>query len=437
MGLEGSYVAAVVPSTHMRTRLLLGAIPVALAASVRSVPAQDRVLPEVYAARIPDSDSSPIRLDGVLTEAVWQTAPVASGFRQREPFEGDLATEDTEVRILYDGATLYIGIVARDRDPGSIISRILQRDRIMDTDFSGEPEFAGDDAIAILFDPFHDHRNAMVFATNPNGAEFDATITDEGREINIDWRGVWQVKAQITNQGWSAEFAIPFRTLRFPGGDSEEPWGFNVYRVIRRKNEEALWSAWSRDNEGFARVSRAGHLHGLTDLPRVSANLDIKPYFLGGGTSEQVSDTVRESDPQLKVGGDLKYEVTPGLVLDVTVNTDFAQVEVDDEQVNLTRFSLFFPEKRDFFLENSGIFEFGNRGRFEAPPFLLDTHHELGRRACETRHRWCELHRSHDHRSAIKGGLEPRGRRRLFLVGNVDVESAGVRRSDQYIRGRR
>jgi len=407
VGLEGSYVAAVVPSTHMRTRLLLGAIPVALAASVRSVPAQDRVLPEVYAARIPDSDSSPIRLDGVLTEAVWQTAPVASGFRQREPFEGDLATEDTEVRILYDGATLYIGIVARDRDPGSIISRILQRDRIMDTDFSGEPEFAGDDAIAILFDPFHDHRNAMVFATNPNGAEFDATITDEGREINIDWRGVWQVKAQITNQGWSAEFAIPFRTLRFPGGDSEEPWGFNVYRVIRRKNEEALWSAWSRDNEGFARVSRAGHLHGLTDLPRVSANLDIKPYFLGGGTSEQVSDTVRESDPQLKVGGDLKYEVTPGLVLDVTVNTDFAQVEVDDEQVNLTRFSLFFPEKRDFFLENSGIFEFGNRGRFEAPPFLLFFSRRIGI--------------SDDGEVPILGGLRFTGRAGNQTIGLMDV----------------
>ena len=126
MGPEASYVAAVVPSTHMRTCLLLGAIPVALAASVRPVPAQERALPEVYAARIPDSASSPIRLDGVLTEAAWQAAPVASGFRQREPLEGDLATEETEVRILYDGATLYIGIVARDRDPGSIISRILQ-----------------------------------------------------------------------------------------------------------------------------------------------------------------------------------------------------------------------------------------------------------------------------------------------------------------------
>ncbi|MEE8135264.1 MAG: DUF5916 domain-containing protein [Gemmatimonadales bacterium] len=391
----------------MRTCLLLGAIPVALAASVRPVPAQERALPEVYAARIPDSASSPIRLDGVLTEAVWQAAPVASGFRQREPLEGDLATEETEVRILYDGATLYIGIVARDRDPGSIISRILQRDRIMETNFSGEPEFAGDDAVAILFDPFHDHRNAMVFATNPNGAEFDATITDEGREINIDWRGVWAVKAQVTDQGWSAEFAIPFRTLRFPGGDSVEPWGFNVYRVIRRENEEVLWSAWSRDNEGFTRVSRAGHLHGLTGLPRPSANLDIKPYFLGGAISERIADTVRESEPKLKVGGDLKYEVTPGLVLDVTVNTDFAQVEVDNEQVNLTRFSLFFPEKRDFFLENSGIFEFGNRGMFETPPFLLFFSRRIGI--------------SDDGEVPILGGLRFTGRAGNQTIGLMDV----------------
>ncbi len=396
----------------MRTCLLFGAIPVALTASVRPLPAQDLVLPEVYAARIPDSASSPIRLDGALTEAVWQTAPVASGFRQREPLEGDLATEETEVRILYDGTTLYIGIVARDRDPRSVISRILQRDRIMETNFSGELEFTGDDAVAIIFDPFHDHRNAMVFATNPNGAEFDATITDEGREINIDWRGVWEVKAQVTDQGWSAEFAIPFRTLRFPGGDSGEPWGFNVYRVIRRKNEEVLWSAWSRDNEGFSRVSRAGHLHGLTDLPRPGGNLDIKPYFLGGGTSEQVSDTVRESDPQLKVGGDLKYEVTPGLVLDVTVNTDFAQVEVDDEQVNLTRFSLFFPEKRDFFLENSGIFEFGNRGRFEAPPFLLFFSRRIGI--------------SDDGEVPILGGLRFTGRAGNQTIGLMDVVTNDV-----------
>ena len=360
----------------MRTIFPVGAMSIALSIAVRPALAQEGGVPEVRAVRI--ADSITIRLDGELNESVWQTAPIGTGFRQQEPFEGEPATERTDVRILFNGSTLYIGILAHDRDPSGIIARILQRDRIMASNFQGQPQFAGDDAVAILFDPFHDHRNATIFATNPNGAEFDALLTDEGREFNIDWRGVWDVRSAITDEGWSTEFAIPFRTLRFPSGDQGEPWGFNIYRVIRRKNEEVLWSAWSRDNEGFQRVSRAGHIEGMVDLPAPGANADIKPYFLGGGISEQVSDTVRESDPQLKAGGDLKVEVTRGLVLDVTVNTDFAQVEVDDEQVNLTRFSLFFPEKRDFFLENSGIFEFGNRGFFEAPPFLLFFSRRIG-----------------------------------------------------------
>jgi hypothetical protein len=151
----------------------------------------------------------------------------------------------------------------------------------------------------------------------------------------------------------------------------------NVYRIIRRKNEEVLWSGWSRDNGGFQRVSRSGHLEGLTDLPRSGRNVELKPYLLGGGTQEQEVAGV-DTDPELELGIDAKYEVRSGLVLDATLNTDFAQVEVDDEQVNLTRFSLFFPEKREFFLENAGIFEFGVRGGFEPPPFLLFFSRQIG-----------------------------------------------------------
>ena len=324
------------------------------------------------------ADSGDVILDGLLDEPIWQTAPAASGFRQREPLDGAPATEETEVRVVYDETTLYVGILAFDSRPDAIISRLLQRDKLMIADeFGGAPQFGGDDAVAIVFDAFHDHRNGAVFATNPNGAEFEALITDEGREFNIDWRTVWQVKARRTPEGWSAEFAIPFRSLRFPTGESSDSWGFNVARVIRRKNEEVLWSGWSRSTEGFHRISAAGHLGDLTNLPRAGLNVEAKPYLLVGGTQEQ-EDTGIDTDPRLEVGVDAKYEVRPGLVLDMTVNTDFAQVEVDDEQVNLTRFSLFFPEKREFFLENAGIFEFGFRSAFEPPPFLLFFSRQIG-----------------------------------------------------------
>ena len=329
----------------------------------------------VGAQRLPTGAA--IRLDGSLDEPAWRGAPVASDFRQREPLEGQAATEATEVRILFDETTLYVGVTAHDSDPSRIIARILQRDRVMEPDFEGRPRFGGDDAVAILFDPFDDHRNAFIFATNANGAEFDALITDEGRQFNTDWRGVWRVAARRTADGWSAEFAIPFRTLRYPRDPST--WGFNAYRVIRRKNEEVLWQGWSRNGGGFERVSLAGHLLGLGDLPRAAHNLEVKPYLLSGADQERAEGhSASTQSARGAVGVDVKTEVRPGLVLDATVNTDFAQVEADNQQVNLTRFSLFFPEKREFFLENSGVFEFGAKASFEPPPFLMFFSRRIG-----------------------------------------------------------
>jgi len=349
----------------------------ALIVLVIPVAAQEGDVPAVTAVKVHE-DSGYVFVDGVLDEPTWQTALPATGFFQREPVDGAPASEVTEVRVVYSATTLYVGVIAHDSRPQNVVSRILQRDKLMSTDeFGGSPVFAGDDAVALLFDTFHDHRNGVVFATNPNGAEFEALLTDEGREFNIDWRAVWEVKARRTDDGWSAEFAIPFRSLRFPTGSEGQNWGFNVYRVIRSKNEEVLWSGWSRSTGGFHRVSGAGHLAGLNDLQRTGVNLEVKPYLLSGGTQEQL-ETEIDTDPRLNVGVDAKYEVRPGLVLDMTVNTDFAQVEVDDEQVNLTRFSLFFPEKREFFLENSGIFEFGFRGAFEPPPFLMFFSRRIG-----------------------------------------------------------
>jgi hypothetical protein len=343
----------------------------------RSLSAQEAELPEILVLHLTPAQSETIRLDGVLSEDFWRLAEAIDDFRQQEPEEGSPATERTEVRVVLDNATLYVGVMAFDSDPQQVVRRILQRDRVMENDHEGL-QFAGDDAVAILLDPFHDHRNASVFATNPNGAEFEALITDEGAEINVDWRAVWDVAAARGPTGWSAEFAIPLRTLRYPERDQGDYWGFNVVRTIRRKNELALWQSWSRDNEGFQRVSRAGHLVGMVDLPRYGINVEVKPFALGGTRQERRDDGEIPVDRQLEVGLDLKSELRPGLILDLTLNTDFAQVEVDDEQVNLTRFSLFYPEKRDFFLENSGIFDLGLAGGYGPPPYKLFFSRRIG-----------------------------------------------------------
>jgi hypothetical protein len=327
----------------------------------------DSARPTVRALRVADGA---VTVDGALVEAAWGEAAPATGFRQREPDQGRAASDPTEVRVLYDGHALYVGIVARGADP---VSRILQRDRVLVTDFMGRPRFGSDDALVVLLDTFHDHRSAILFATNANGAEFDALLTDEGREFNVDWRAVWSVRvARLPTGGWSAEFAIPFRTLRYPAGTGEQTWGFNVARITRRNNEETLWTAWSRHNGGMHRISQAGHLVGLERLPRSGLALEAKPYLLGSAAESTAVGS------QLKAGLDLKWEARAGLTLDATANTDFAQVEADSEQVNLTRFDLFFPEKRDFFLENAGIFEFGMRAPGEPPPFLLFFSRRIG-----------------------------------------------------------
>jgi len=325
-----------------------------------------------------------IRVDGRLDDAAWRAAQPSSELRQREPGEGAEASERTEVRALFDGTTLYFGIHAFDREREAVIARSLQRDKVMEMSMmEGGLQYAGDDAVALLLDTFDDNRNGFLFETNANGAEFDALVTDEGREFNRDWRGLWRVAATRTYDGWTAEFAIPFSTLRYPDGQTS--WGFNVSRMIRRKNEELLWQSWERDGGGFLRVSRAGALTGLTDLPRTGRNVEVKPYTLGAvdqGRADvsQLALYAREirTIPSGSGGLDVKAELRPGLVLDATVNTDFAQVEADDQQVNLTRFSLFFPEKREFFLENAGIFQFGAPGSFGPPPFQLFFSRRIG-----------------------------------------------------------
>jgi hypothetical protein len=318
------------------------------------------------------------RVDGRLDDAAWAAAPVASGFRQRDPGDGDPATERTEVRVLYDADTLYVGITARDREPGKVIGRLLERDKIMEQGPDNAARFTGDDVVAFTLDPFHDHRNAFFFATNPNGAELDALVTDESPTLNLEWRGIWRVAAARTKEGWSAEFAIPFRTLRYPRDAGDSVWGFDVERIVRRKNEDTLWSAWSRAEGGLSRVSRAGHLEGLRDLPRTAWNVEVKPFGLAGIAQQRDESGRAPAGGEWRAGADAKWEVRPGLVLDATVRPDFAQVEADEEVVNLTRYEVYFPEKREFFLENAGIFDFGTRGSYETPPFLMFFSRRIG-----------------------------------------------------------
>jgi hypothetical protein len=283
-----------------------------------------------------------IAVDGTLDEPDWGRAPVATGFIQNEPSEGQPATQETEARVLYDAENLYIGVFARDDEP----------QRIIVSDLSKDFTRGGGDEIEIVLDTFHDERNAYMFATNARGAKWDAQMVNEGREQNENWDALWTVSTRITDTGWYAEIAIPFRTLRFTDADPQT-WGINFHRRIRRRNEDAFWSPLPRIYD-VTRVSMAGTLDGLQGIRRGN-DLRVKPYVVGSSGMS----TRAEVGNDFKPGLDVKYGVTKGLTWDFTVNTDFAQVEADEQQVNLTRFSLFFPEKRDFFLENSGVFQFG------------------------------------------------------------------------------
>jgi hypothetical protein len=287
--------------------------------------------------------SGPIALDGALDEPSWATAPMATHFLQNDPREGEPATYDTEVRVLYDDEAIYFGVFARDEEPGRIIVNDLKKD--FNTNNS--------DGFRLVLDTFHDARNGYTFATNPAGAKYDAQMANEGRERNADWDGIWDVATRVAETGWYAEIRIPFRTLKFENSDVQT-WGLNFERKLRRVNEDSYWSPLPRIYD-LDRVSMAGTVEGLRGV-RPGMNLRFKPY------ASTASNTTggRRARGEFDAGLDVKYGVTSGLVWDFTVNTDFSQVEVDEQQINLTRFSLFFPEKRDFFLENSGIFQFGS-----------------------------------------------------------------------------
>ncbi len=291
--------------------------------------------------------SGRIAVDGRLDEDAWSAAEPLSGFLQSQPRPGSPASERTVVRVLYDDGYIYVGAICYDSDPSKIFSPGFDQD--FDTHNS--------DVFGVSFDPYLDRKNAFMFATNPSGALFDAQAFDNSRLINRAWEGVVHVKTSVHDSGWTAEFAIPLTTLRFRGTRGDQSWGINFLRRVRRRNEESYWAPMHRYHRVHT-MSLAGTIQGLRGLKQ-GRNLSVKPFALGsrGWGAQRPLDQHRIAGDG---GVDVKWGVTSRMTLDLTYRTDFSQVEVDEEQVNLTRFSLFFPEKRDFFMENAGVFAFGD-----------------------------------------------------------------------------
>ena len=325
--------------------------------------AQDTPPPPIVNAGKLADEAAPPTIDGRVDEAVWTAITPHTTFTQQDPRLGEPATERTEVRLLFSKTHVYASFVCFDQDPSRIIMSQARRDASL----------AETDSVILVFDTFNDNQNAFVFGTNPLGIEYDGQVAREGQTsgtafgggaagtqrggisaFNPNWDGDWVVRAQVTERGWEAEMAIPLKTLRYGAGENQT-WGFNVLRNIRHKNEQVYLAEIPRGFDIY-RISLAAKVPGLS-LPN---RRDIKfiPYVLGSANQDFTRNT-DDVDSRADIGGDLKWGVRPNLTLDVTVNTDFAQVEADEEQVNLTRFDLFFPEKRPFFLENATTFQFG------------------------------------------------------------------------------
>jgi hypothetical protein len=341
-------------------RLVLAVLPIAGVGSVvvhaqsDSVPACERagtpcppVTPNAAQVTV-GSSATAIALDPMLRDAIWLSADSITDFRQREPAEGAQATQRTVVKVARDSDALYVAVRAYTDSASPPRARQLRRDA----------DLSSDDNVTILIDSFHDRRSAFEFRTNPLGAMWDAQLSGWDTE-NADWNGIWTVVVSRDTHAWTALFRIPFRTLRFHSGFGTT-FGFNVRRFIRRTNEEDLWRSYGRA-QGLTQLEYAGELVGFGRLDR-RRDVDLLPYVLARvdqSSHDSLGNELARGKWNGKIGGDAKIAVAPTITADLTLNTDFAQVEVDQQVINLTRFPTFFPEKREFFLESSGIFDFG------------------------------------------------------------------------------
>ena len=313
------------------------AVPTASAA-----PRQQPTFPEpATKAAVVTWTTDAITIDGALDEPIWRAAPTIGDLTQRQPEQGLPPSERTDVTLLYDREYLYIGVVSYDSEPQRVIGTQMARDASL----------SSDDRVEILLDTFRDQRSAFYFATNPSGALVDGLVASG--QLNADWDATWDVRTRRTDQGWIAEFAIPFKSLSFPSDGTV--WGFNIARHIYRKLEEDRWSGARLDTQ-FYQLSEAGEITNLMDLTQ-GMGLDVRPFLAGRWLR-----VAGEDDTSGKPGLDVFYNITSSLKLTATFNTDFGETEVDERQINLSRFSVLFPEKRSFFLQGAGVFNFASTG---------------------------------------------------------------------------
>jgi hypothetical protein len=322
------------------------------------------------------ASSDPVMDGDVLNDPAWVNVPEVTTFIQKTPDEGQSVSEKTAVKVMYTEKTFYVSVVCYDTNPGEIVISDTRRDSPLNNS----------DSFSFIIDTFKDFQTGYLFGTNPAGIEYDAQITGGGEGgsmmrrfsmgtgggFNVNWDAVWEVKSQKGDFGWSAEFAIPFKTLRY-ATNKDQSWGINFERVIARKKEEAHWSPISRQHT-MNRLVSAGTLTHM-NVP-TSRNIKIMPYVLGQNNVNKNETTSKSSDGNF--GLDAKLSIGSSMSLDLTYNTDFAQVEADEQQINLDRFSLFFPEKRAFFLENAGLFSVGTGGGFFGPDIEMFFSRRIG-----------------------------------------------------------
>ncbi len=385
--------------------LLVLALPWTLAAQGEEPAVQPAPgAPAAFVAR-PSRFTSPPVIDGRLDDAVWQSAARLGDFRQLEPKEGEAATEPTDVYLGFDAKGLYIGVRCHDSEPKKIVSTTLTRDSDM----------TYDDTIQILFDTFRDGRSAYLFLTNPGGVQVDGLVRNEGEQISLDWDAIWNVQSTRDAGGWTTEIEIPWRSLRFPENPEQE-WGFIIERLVARKQERTFWKAPTKSWYARWKLSEAGTLVGMEDA-RPGSRFHFAPYVIGGAERPPGGST----DSFARIGGDMKINVTSDLVADVTVKTDFSETEADQQEVNLTRNPLFFPEKRGFFLEGATLFYAGQRPDPEhASEYYLFFSRRVGL--------------SDDGRAPIpiEAGVKLTGYANKYSIGALSVQTEATRKDDGY-----